>query len=69
MNLYLLLVSTLSRVCFLLLYIISLLYIVAILSLVLVGKQNDRPHFILAMPFNFILSSSHLYYRNTQFLL
>ena len=22
--------------------------------------------YILAMPFNFILSSSHLYYRNTQ---
>ena len=25
-------------------------------------------HVILAMPFNFILRSSHLYYRNTQFL-
>ena len=24
------------------------------------------PHVILAMPFNFILRSSHLYYRNTQ---
>ena len=30
------------------------------------GKQNDRPYAILAMPFNFILSSSHLCFRNTQ---
>ena len=29
-------------------------------------KQHDRPYDILAMPFNFNLSSSHLYYRNTQ---
>ena len=52
-------------------YIISMLYIVAILSLVLVRETNKMidPHVILAMPFNFILSSSHLYYRNTQFLL
>ena len=27
------------------------------------------PYVILAMPFNFILSSRHLYYRNAQFLL
>ena len=33
------------------------------------GKQIDRPYDILAMPFNFILSSSHLYYRNTHFFM
>ena len=54
---------------FLLLYIISILYIVAILSLVLVsiyfisgfgaGNKVIDPHVILAMPFNFILSSNH----------
>ena len=27
------------------------------------------PHVILAMPFNFTKSSSHLYYRNTQFFI
>ena len=27
------------------------------------------PYDILAMPFNFMLSICHLYYRNTQFLL
>ena len=27
------------------------------------------PHVILAMPFNFILRSSHLYHRNTQFFI
>ena len=29
-------------------------------------KQMIDPYVILAMPFNFILSSSHFYYRNTQ---
>ena len=33
------------------------------------GNKMIDPHVILAMPFNFILRSSHLYYRNTQFLL
>ena len=33
------------------------------------GNNMIDPHVILAMPFNFILRSSHLYYRNTQFLL
>ena len=55
-----------SGVSFLLLYIISMLYIVAIYLWFWCGKQNDRPYVILAMPFNPILSSSHLYYRNTQ---
>ena len=50
----------LSRVSFLPLYIISMSYIVAILYLVLV-RENDRPYVILAMPFNFVLSSSHSY--------
>ena len=40
MHLYIVLVSTLSRVSFLLLYIISMLYIVAILSLVLVRETK-----------------------------
>ena len=31
------------------------------------GNKKIDPHVILAMPFNFILSSSHSYYRNTQF--
>ena len=72
MHLYIFLVSTLSRVSFLLLYIISILNIVhvAILSLVFgAGSKMIDPHVILAMPFNFILRSSHLYHRNTQFLL
>ena len=48
---------------FLLLYIISMLYIVAILSLVLVREtKRMAPYVIVAMPFNFILSSSHLFY-------
>ena len=29
-------------------------------------ELNDRPYVILAMPFNLILSSNHLNYRNTQ---
>ena len=33
------------------------------------GNKMIDPHVILAMPFNFISRSSHLYYRNTQFLL
>ena len=44
-------------VSFLLLYIISMLYIVAILSMVLVRETHDRPLCYLPMPFNFILTS------------
>ena len=31
------------------------------------GNKMIDPHVILAMPFNFILSSSHLYYRIPSF--
>ena len=64
MHLHIFLVSTLSGVSFLLLYIISVLYIVAIIFISGFGAGNKMidPRVILAMPFN-------LYHRNTQFLL
>ena len=35
----------------------------------LLMKQNDRPLCYLGNAFYFIFSSSHLYYRNTQFFI
>ena len=50
-----------------LLYKISMVYIVAIfISSFGAGNKNDRPYVILVVPYNFILSNSHLYYRNAQ---
>ena len=57
MHLYIYFVM-LSRVSFLLLYIISMLYIIAISSGFGVGYTMIDPYLILAMPFNFILSSN-----------
>ena len=55
MHLYIFLVSTLSRVSFLLLYINNILYIVAIfISGLGAGIKMIDPHAFLAMPFNFI---------------
>ena len=59
MHLYIFLVSTLSRIKH------SSYFISGFGA----GSKMIDPHVILAMPFNFILRSSHLYYRNTQFLL
>ena len=69
-DLYIFLVSTLSRVfLFATIYNYYVIHSSYFISGFGAGNKMIDPHVILAMPFYFILRSSHLYYRNTQFLL